>query len=183
VRFDVASKKREHLTDKVLRTRVHRFFNQYPSKRPCLSTQKKKWVVDADIKGCFDNINHEYLLKTIVRFPARKLIHLWLKAAYVDKGVFHETEAGTPQGGIFSPLLANIVLHGMEKYLGVKYNYRGQNCGKRQICRYADDFVVFCETKEDAEIAKWVFGDKKTGNHILKFSWFNIERHCESRRY
>ncbi len=72
-------------------------------------------------KGCFDNINHEYLLKTIVRFPARKLIHLWLKAAYVDKGVFHETEAGTPQGGIFSPLLANIVLHGMEKYLGVKY--------------------------------------------------------------
>jgi RNA-directed DNA polymerase len=65
----------------------------------------KKWVVDADIKGCFDNINHEHLLKTIGSFPARKLIHLWLKAGYVDKGVFHETEAGTPQGGIISPCL------------------------------------------------------------------------------
>ena len=113
----------------------------------------KKWVVDADIKGCFDNINHEHLLETIGSFPARKLIHLWLKAGYVDKGVFHETEAGTPQGGIISPLLANISLHGMEKHLGVKYNNRGQNCGKRQLCRYADDFVVFCETKEDAEKA------------------------------
>ncbi len=113
----------------------------------------KKWVVDADIKGCFDNISHKHLLETIGNFPARKLIHLWLKAGYVDKGVFHESEAGTPQGGIISPLLANISLHGMEKFLGVKYNNRGENYGKRLFCRYADDFVVFCETKEDAEKA------------------------------
>lgn len=60
----------------------------------------KKWVLDADIKGCFDNIAHEPLLKVIGNFPARKLISLWLKAGYVDKGVFHETETGTPQGGV-----------------------------------------------------------------------------------
>lgn len=75
---------------------------------------KKKWVVDADIKGCFDNIAHKPLLKAIGNFPARKLISLWLKAGYVDKGIFHNTETGTPQGGVISPLLANIALHGME---------------------------------------------------------------------
>lgn len=111
----------------------------------------KKWVVDADIKGCFDNITHEPLLKTIGNFPSRKLISLWLKAGYVDKGVFHETETGTPQGGVISPLLANIALHGMEKALDVKYNCKGELSGKRAVVRYADDFVVFCETKEDAE--------------------------------
>lgn len=62
----------------------------------------KKWIVDADIKGCFDNIDHEHLMKTIGNFPGRKLIHLWLKAGYVENGVFHDTETGTPQGGIIS---------------------------------------------------------------------------------
>lgn len=57
--------------------------------------QKKKWVVDADIKGCFDNIAHEPLLKAIGNFPAWKLVSLWLKAGYVDNGVFHDTNAGT----------------------------------------------------------------------------------------
>jgi RNA-directed DNA polymerase len=110
----------------------------------------KKWVVDADIKGCFDNIAHEPLINAIGNFPARKLIHLWLKAGYVDNGVFYDTKMGTPQGGIISPLLANIALHGMEKALGVKYNKRGESNGKRILVRYADDFVVFCESKEDA---------------------------------
>lgn len=121
----------------------------------------KKWVVDADIKGCFDNIAHEPLLKAIGNFPARKLISLWLKAGYVDNGVFFDTAAGTPQGGIVSPLLANIALHGMEEALGVRYNCRHELSGKRAIVRYADDFVVFCETKEDAEksvviLNKWL---------------------------
>ncbi len=111
----------------------------------------KKWVVDADIKGCFDNIAHEPLMKTIGNFPAKKLVELWLKAGYRDNGVLHETETGTPQGGIISPLLANIALHGLEKALGIKHDNRGQLIGKRAIVRYADDFVVFCETKQDAE--------------------------------
>jgi RNA-directed DNA polymerase len=127
----------------------------------------KKWVMDADIKGAFDNISHEHLLKAVGMFPARELIKQWLKAGYVDGGVFQETEAGTPQGGVISPLLANIALHGMEDALtvrktlpdgkvvitgeGVKYRQNGQLCGKRAVVRYADDFVVFCESKEDAE--------------------------------
>ncbi|MGV0107355.1 Group II intron-encoded protein LtrA [Nostoc sp. DSM 114160] len=111
----------------------------------------KKWVVDADIKGCFDNIAHESLMEAIGNFPARKLINLWLKAGYVDKEAFYDTETGTPQGGIVSPLLANIALHGLEKAIGIKHDNRGQLIGKRAIVRYADDFVIFCETKEDAE--------------------------------
>lgn len=129
--------------------------------------RKKPWVVDADIKGAFDNIAHDFLLDTIGNAPGRELIKQWLKAGVMDDGVFQETEAGTPQGGVISPLLANIALHGMEEALtvyrtlkngetritrrGVAYNCRGQNCGKRVVVRYADDFVVFCESHEDAE--------------------------------
>ncbi|WP_293120858.1 reverse transcriptase N-terminal domain-containing protein [Moorena sp. SIO4G3] len=65
---------------------------------------KKWWIVEADIKGCFDNIAHEPLMEAIGNFPAKKLIHGWLKAGYVDKDTFHPTETGTPQGGIISPL-------------------------------------------------------------------------------
>jgi RNA-directed DNA polymerase len=111
----------------------------------------KKWIVDADIKGAFDNISHEYLLKAIGPVPGRELIKQWLKAGYLERDVFHTTEQGTPQGGIVSPLLANIALHGMEANLGIKYNCRGEVIGKRAIVRYADDFVCFCETREDAE--------------------------------
>ena len=114
-----------------------------------------KWVVDADIKGCFDNINHEKLLESIGNFPYRNHIAKWLKAGYVDKNTFHAQNSGTPQGGIVSPLLANIALHGMEKALGVKYNKRGELCrSKRCVVRYADDFVIFCKNKEDAETAR-----------------------------
>jgi RNA-directed DNA polymerase len=111
----------------------------------------KKWVLDADIKGAFDNISHEYLLKAIGPVPGRGLIKQWLKAGYVEQEVFYATERGTPQGGVASPLLANIALHGMEEAIGVKYDYRGQLVGKRAVVRYADDFVCFCETREDAQ--------------------------------
>jgi len=113
----------------------------------------KKWVVDADIKGAFDNIDHEFLLKTIGLVPGRELIKQWLKAGYMDKNVFHDTERGTPQGGVISPLLANIALHGMEEALGVKHNNKGEIRSKRAVVRYADDFVVLCESREDAEKA------------------------------
>jgi RNA-directed DNA polymerase len=97
--------------------------------------QKKKWVVDADIKGCFDNIDHEFLMKKIGNFPARKLIQKWLKAGYVDKNVFHESEIGVPQGSIISPLLSNIALHGMEEALGVIYEKNGGSRASRIIVR------------------------------------------------
>ena len=117
---------------------------------------RKKWVLDADIKGAFDNISHEYLLATIGRVPGYELIKQWLKAGYVDKGVFHETEAGTPQGGVISPLLANIALNGMEEALEIKHRKRGELDSKRALVRYADDFCVFCESREDAETAKQI---------------------------
>ncbi len=111
----------------------------------------KKWVLDADIKGAFDNISHDYLLKVIGPVPGKELIKQWLKAGYVEQEVFYATERGTPQGGVASPLLANIALHGMEEASGVTYNCRGELVGKRAVVRYADDFVCFCETREDAE--------------------------------
>ncbi|NES20633.1 MAG: group II intron reverse transcriptase/maturase [Symploca sp. SIO3E6] len=110
----------------------------------------KSWVVDADIEGCFDNIAHEPLLQVLGNFPARKLIQQWLTAGYVDKGVFYDTEAGVPQGGIISPLLANIALHGLEEALGIRYDNNGHTLGNRGLVRYADDLVVFCKTREDA---------------------------------
>ncbi|OLT62528.1 group II intron reverse transcriptase/maturase [Moorena bouillonii] len=123
---------------------------------------KKWWVVEADIKGCFDNIAHQPLMETIGNFPARRLIQEWLKAGYVNKNTFHPTEMGTPQGGIISPLLANIALHGLEKELGITYRKektkKGEdswrNKSNRTLVRFADDFVILTESEEDATNAK-----------------------------
>ena len=134
-------------------------------------------------------------MKRIGNFPARKLIHQWLRAGVMDKGVFHETNSGTPQGGIVSPLLANIALHGMEQALGIKYDYRGQSIGKRIVVRYADDFCVFCETEEDAiqcvEVIKgWltqrglnISPEKTSIKHLtvgFDFLGFNIRHYRDS---
>lgn len=113
--------------------------------------KRKKWVVDADIKGAFDHIDHAFLMKQLGNFPARDLIQQWLKAGVMEEGVLQPTEGGTPQGGVISPLLLNIALHRMEDALGVKYRARGTLRGPRAVIRYADDFVVFCESQEDAE--------------------------------
>ena len=89
-------------------------------------------------------------------FPAKSIIQSWLKAGYVYNNIFHESRVGTPQGGVISPLLANIALHGMEEALNVKYRKNGNSgytayYSKYVVVRYADDFVVLCRTKEDAE--------------------------------
>ena len=73
------------------------------------------FALDADIKRCFDNIDHDALLRKVNTNPRlRKIIKGWLKAGILDDGVFHKSDAGTPQGGVISPLLANIALDGME---------------------------------------------------------------------
>lgn len=121
---------------------------------------KKKWIFEGDFKGCFDNLNHDYILEQLAGFPAKDTIARWLKAGFVDNNVFNKTESGTPQGGIVSPLLANIALHGMEEEIGVKYRSKTEKkTGKvyhevsdtKTVVRYADDFVIICETKEEAE--------------------------------
>ena len=129
----------------------------------------QRWVVEADSKGAFDHISHQFLATTIGAFPAKGMIRQGLKAGDREDGLLQTTEAGTPPGGVISPLLANIALHGIEEALTVYKTLRngqqvktrdgvwyrkdgaGRQLGKRTVVRYADDFVVFCETREDAE--------------------------------
>ena len=157
-----------------------------------LPTGRKKWVVDADIEGAFDNIGHDALLGQLGSFPARELVRQWLKAGYMEDGVLHDTEMGTPQGGVISPLLANIAFHGMEATMGIRYNNRGENIARRGMVRYADDFVIFCESEADAiaaraEMAVWLaprglrLSEKKTRIvHLSKgfnFLGFNVRQY------
>ena len=121
--------------------------------------RRKKWVVDADIEGAFDNIDHTYLRAAIGHFPAREVVKQWLKAGYVDRGVFHETPAGTAQGSVIGPLLANVALHGLEDALGVTRRATGEIRGPRAVVRYADDFAVFCETEGDAQAVIGILAD------------------------
>ncbi|WP_366510894.1 group II intron reverse transcriptase/maturase [Moorena sp. SIO3F7] len=124
--------------------------------------KQPKWVLDADISKCFDKINHEKLLKKLNTFPTMKrLIKGWLKAGVIDEGTLSSTDEGTPQGGIISPLLANIALHGMEETIkeyveNLSYketSVRGKRDRRRSISliRYADDFVIIHKNKEVGE--------------------------------
>ncbi len=104
-----------------------------------------KWVLDADIKGFFDNIDHKSI-QTAVR--ENTLVEGWLKAGFVEsKKGYNPTEKGTPQGGIISPLLANIGLHGLETYI----NKCNPEVG---VIRYADDFIVTAKDKESLDKLK-----------------------------
>jgi RNA-directed DNA polymerase len=115
---------------------------------------KAKYVLDADIAKCFDRIDHEALLRKLNTFPTiRRQIRAWLKAGVMDEQLFPTSE-GTPQGGVISPLLANIALHGMEnrikefaKTLDMKKSNGWQEswqvkCRSISLIRYADDFVI-----------------------------------------
>lgn len=107
---------------------------------------KPKFVFDADIKGCFDNINQEELLKKLRTCPAMgDAIKAWLKAGVLEGVDFTPTETGTPQGGVISPLLANIALHGMEAAITKGYKPPME---KPLMVRYADDFVIFHSNRE-----------------------------------
>ena len=75
---------------------------------------KRLWVLDADLAGAFDRIGHDHILTMLGSFPARGMIRQWLKAGVVENGRLSRTEEGTPQGGVVSPVLLNIALHGME---------------------------------------------------------------------
>jgi RNA-directed DNA polymerase len=117
---------------------------------------RKLWVLDADIKAAFDRICHVFTYERLADFPGRELVKQWLKAGVVEEDEWRATELGVPQGSVIGPLLANMALHGMEQVLGISYNSQGgihRDC-RRAVVRYADDFLVFTETKEDAIRAK-----------------------------
>jgi RNA-directed DNA polymerase len=163
--------------------------------------QKPKWVLDADIAKCFDRIDHKQLLAKIDTYPAmRRQLRAWLKAGVMDGKELFPTSEGTPQGGVISPLLANIALHGIEQRIKeVTETLPGSKRSNRQglsLIRYADDFVILHENlevlKECQEvIEEWLSGmglelkpEKTQITHTLEgenpgfdFLGFNIRQH------
>ena len=117
-----------------------------------LRNAKTQWILEGDIKSCFDKISHEWLLAHVPM--DRVILRKWLKSGYMEHHVLHETTDGTPQGGIISPSLANCALDGLERLLKEKYQTgtRVKSLGGRypsvNLIRYADDFVITGKSKE-----------------------------------
>jgi len=120
------------------------------------------WVLDADISGFFDNINHDWLLRHV--HMDRRVLRKWLKAGVVHNGQLQRTDTGTPQGGVASPTLANITLNGLEvglhAHLRAKLGPTKASAAKVNLVRYADDFVVTGASQEllEAVVKPWVIG-------------------------
>lgn len=120
---------------------------------------KAQWILEGDIKSCFDNIDHNWLLENI---PIEKrVLAQWLKAGYMETGKMFDTESGTPQGGIISPVLANMALDGLERKLHERFKRERRIKGtysygspphyfnpKVNLIRYADDFIITGVSKE-----------------------------------
>jgi len=120
----------------------------------CLSkTSSSQWVLEGDIKGCFDHISHQWMLTNI---PIdRVVLRQWLSAGFIENGKLFQTTMGTPQGGIISPVLANMTLDGMEKAIYLATRKRQKDNGilyfnkyKAHLIRYADDFIVTANNPE-----------------------------------
>lgn len=118
----------------------------------CILAKKRSpsWILEGDIKSCFDQISHKWLLNHI---PMDKVIlHKWLKAGFIDEQIFYRTEAGTPQGGIISPVLANMVLDGLEKELKTAFPKLSKKPAPHiHVVRYADDFIITGKSKAQLE--------------------------------
>ncbi len=128
---------------------------------------RRVWALDADLASAFDKIDHDHLLASIGSFPARDMIRGWLKAGVFEAGKgFAPTVEGTPQGGVISPCLLNVALHGLEEAAGVRYKTSGIRAGDTKpgspvAVRYADDVVVLCHSQQQAEhvrarLAEWL---------------------------
>jgi len=115
------------------------------------SRQGYRWVVDADLQQFFDTLDHQVLMAALKRRisdgEVLRLIYRWLKAGYLWEGQYHDTDQGSPQGGVLSPLLANVYLHGFDQA------QQTQKCFLGRLTRYADDFVIQCGTAEQASRA------------------------------
>jgi len=143
--------------------------------------------------SCFDRIAHDHILDALGAFPARGMIAQWLRAGVIENGRLHRSEEGTPQGGVVSPVLLNIALHGIEQAAGVRYLTIGSiRVDSPALIRYADDFVVHCHSRRDAiaikaRLAAWLaprglaFNEDKTRVVTLDegfdFLGFNVRRY------
>jgi RNA-directed DNA polymerase len=162
------------------------------------SNPHRRWILDADLAAAFDRIDHNHLLAALGAFPARARIAGWLEAGVVEREQLTPTTEGTPQGGVISPLLLNVALHGMEAAAGVRYfpdsvKHAGKSVpGTPIVVRYADDLVALCHSAEQAQqvkehLARWLaprglaFNEDKT--HIVTldegfdFLGFNVRRY------
>ena len=129
--------------------------------RVCTSRKSSaQWVLEADIKGCFDHINHDWLERNVPMDTA--ILRKWLKAGLIYQGQLQATEAGTPQGGIISPTLANVTLNGLEReleaHLRATLGITKAKKLKINVVRYADDFVITGDSQEILanEVRPWV---------------------------
>jgi RNA-directed DNA polymerase len=161
------------------------------------SRATRLWVLDADLSAAFDRIDHHHLLAQLGSFPGRELIRLWLKAGVFEAGKgFAPTREGTPQGGVISPLLLNVALHGLEEAAGVRYYTTARSDGATKpdspvLVRYADDLVALCHSQAQAQqvkakLAAWLaprgltFNEAKTrivhASDGFDFLGFNVRR-------
>jgi len=159
---------------------------------------KRTWALDADLAAAFDRIGHDRLLGSLGSFPARDMIAGWLKAGVFEAGKgFAPTGEGTPQGGVISPCLLNVALHGLEEAAGAAYVASGPKAGGARpgspvVIRYADDVVVLCHSQEQAgrvkaRLAEWLaprglaFNEDKTKvvhlSEGFDFLGFNVRRY------
>jgi RNA-directed DNA polymerase len=163
---------------------------------------QRVWILDADLSSAFDKIDHAQLVDALGLFPARDLVERWLRAGVIEKGTFTPTEEGSPQGGVISPLLMNVALHGLEEAAGVRYRLHGTHAGSAVpgtpiLVRYADDMVVCCATRQQAgqvkaRLADWLkprglaFNEDKTDIVHLEegfdFLGFNLRRYRRGRQ-
>jgi RNA-directed DNA polymerase len=156
---------------------------------------RRLWALDADLEAAFDRLSHQHILASLGTFPARELVRRWLQAGVLEDGRITPTGEGTPQGGVISPALMNVALHGMEQAAGARYR-EGRILhavpGTPVLVRYADDLAVLCVSRAQAEqvkarLAEWLeprglaFNEAKTRivhlSQGFDFLGFSIRRY------
>ncbi len=149
-----------------------------------IETKQVNYIVEADIKGFFDNVNHDWMMKFLEHRIADnnllRIIRRFLKAGIMEAGIRYDTPEGTPQGGVISPILANVYLH-YSLDLWFEKDFRRRCKGEAYLVRYADDFIVCCKHKQDAEefvvalkerLAKFNLEVAEEKTRIIKFGRF-----------
>jgi RNA-directed DNA polymerase len=142
-----------------------------------IGTRQVNWVLDADLRGFFDTINHDWLIKFLEhRIGDQRILRLirkWLKAGVSEEGEWSETTVGTPQGAVISPLLANVFLHYVFD-LWIEWWRKHQARGDVVVVRYADDFVIGFEHHQEAQACLAALGDR--------FTKFGLQLHADKTR-